>query len=256
MLNIPDLEKRWLRYKIRSYLPATLVALFLIFGVIIYTVLDFTPQQKEDNTNVIAIQKKQILKPIEVKQIEQNRTIQQNNKTIALPKKVALPKKSDTNTTILSPSMNFINTIEHSSTQTQPIISSTKKSHKVKKVVKKQQKIIKQHPVSTITITKQDTAKDIQNILKRFKEDRNPALSLFLAKKYYELGEYEQASKYALITNKLNKEIEDSWLIFAKALVKMHHKDKAINILRHYIKSSHSVNATVLLHDIQSGEFQ
>ncbi len=254
MLNIPDLEKRWLRYKIKSFLPAAMVAFFLIFGVIIYTVLDFTPVKKETIPVHLATQTKEIVKPIEKKQIELNKTVQQDVKT------VVLPKKPDTNATILSPSMDFINALEDSSIQTQsintPIKKQTKKSNKIHKAVKKQQRVQQQHHVSIITITKQDTAKDIQNILKRFKEDKNPALSLFLAKKYYELGEYQQASKYALITNKLNKEIEDSWLIFSKALVKMNHKDKAINVLRQYIKSSHSANATVLLHDIQSGEFQ
>ena len=255
MLNIPDLEKRWLRYKIKSYLPAILVALSLIFGVIIYTILDLHPSKSKNSPVALEAHKKHIVKPVKIKPIEANTTLAQHGKTLALS------KKKDTNVTILSPSMNFISTLEHSAIQTQPMATTIKKeqkkTQKVHKPKKRQYKEVnKQRPVSTITITKQDTAKDIQNILKRFKEDKNPALSLFLAKKYYELGEYEQASKYALITNKLNKEIEDSWLIFSKALVKMHHKDKAVNVLRQYIKSSHSANAMVLLHDIQSGEFQ
>jgi len=67
---------------------------------------------------------------------------------------------------------------------------------------------------------------------------------------------YEKASNYALITNQLNKEIEDSWLIFAKSLVKRGKKEKAIQLLREYINKSHSTNAAILLNNIQSGEFQ
>jgi len=254
MLNIPDLEKRWLRYKIRSFLPATFVALFLILSVIIYTVLDFIPDKHKNPIATIVTPKTQIVKPIQITTQEKNAT---TRKDVAI---IVGSKKQDTKATMLSPSMNFIAKFNYSTTQTQPqTISTTKTNGQVPKTYKtkhKELQQVKKLPVSTITITKQDTAKDIKNILKRFQEDKNPALSLFLAKKYYELDEYEEAAKYALITNQLNKEIEDSWLIFSKSLVKMHHKEKAVNVLHQYIKSSHSTNAAVLLHDIQSGEFQ
>lgn len=254
MLNIPDLEKRWLRYKIRSFLPTTLLILFLIFSAVLYTMLDFTSNEQKETIVKTVVPKAQLIKPIQIKSQEENSTV---TKKVAVPTK---SKKQESNTTLLSPSMNFMTKFQSSPSQTQPrTISKTKTDGQAPKIYKTKHKELQQVrklPVSTITITKQDTAKDIKNILKRFQEDKNPALSLFLAKKYYELGEYEKAAKYALITNKLNKEIEDSWLIFSKSLVKMHHKDKAISILRQYIKSSHSTNAAVLLHDIQSGEFQ
>jgi len=249
MLNIPDLEKRWLRYKLKSYLPSVFVALSLIVGVIIYTFVTLTPTKTTQPLAQIEL----VQQKVSHKQIEK--------KTAVVP---SLNKK-EVNITTLSPSMQFINQLKTASYQTQskPIVKTKKVIHKklAPKVLKKAKKIeqidkIDKFPITTITITKQDTDKDIQNILKRFQEDKNPALSLFLAKKYYELGKYEEASKYALITNQLNKEIDDSWLIFSKALVKMHHKDKAINILQKYIQSSHSTNAAMLLHDIQSGEFR
>jgi len=89
-----------------------------------------------------------------------------------------------------------------------------------------------------------------------FQKDRSPALSLFLAKKYYEIGDYHQAYNYALITNRMNKEIEESWLIFAKSLVKLNKKNKAIGILRKYIQKTHSSNAEILLQEIHAGAFK
>lgn len=250
MLNIPDLEKRWLRYKIKSYLPATLVALSLIIGVTIYTFITITPTKGEHPVTHATPQVEQ-----KVPQAKKVMVVKD-----AMPDNAPL-KQKEANITTLSPSMSFMKQLKTSSHQTQykPIVKTKKVTHKkaAPKVVKETQ-ITKRDkfPITAITITRQDTDKDIQNILKRFEEDKNPALSLFLAKRYYELGNYEEASKYALITNRLNKDIDDSWLIFSKALVKMHHKDKAINILRKYIQSSHSTNAAVLLHDIESGEFQ
>ena len=81
---------------------------------------------------------------------------------------------------------------------------------------------------STISIKRQNTHEDIQHVIKRFKKSNNPALSLFVAKKYYELENYNAAYNYALITNELNNDIEESWIIFTKSLVKLGKKDKAI----------------------------
>ena len=107
-----------------------------------------------------------------------------------------------------------------------------------------------------ISIKRQNTQDDIHDIIKRFKNNNNPALSLFVAKKYYELGNYHQAYNYSLITNKINKEIKVSWIIFAKSLVKLGEKDKAISILKKYIQQSNSSSAQILLDEIRTGKFQ
>lgn len=63
-------------------------------------------------------------------------------------------------------------------------------------------------------------------MIKRFNTNHNPALSLFVAKQYYQIGDYEQAYNYALITNDINNNIEESWIIFAKSLVQLGKKSK------------------------------
>ena len=252
MLNIHDLEKRWLHYKIKSSLPyvITIFFTFVIIGAYsFFTVIKTKKIVETDNTKTT---------PLLLKQKKQNLVQKSLHKK---PNKVIKPNLENTKennlTLTLSPSMNFLNIIQEKKAQPQQQVK--------KQVAKKPRQIIRQRveskhiqkrQISTITIMKQDTTKDIQNILHRFQEDKNPALSLFLAKKYYELGDYEKASNYALITNQLNKEIEDSWLIFAKSLVKRGKKEKAIQLLREYINKSHSTNAAILLNNIQSGEFQ
>ena len=93
------------------------------------------------------------------------------------------------------------------------------------------------------------------SVLQDCKNNNNPALSLFAAKKYYELGVYDQAYNYALITNNINSDIDDSWIIFAKSLVKLDKKDKALKVLSKYINQSHSAEAKILFDDILSGTF-
>ena len=241
MLNIPDLEKRWLHYKIKSFFPYAISLLFLCIIIGIYYFFNINNNEKTTKgKKEIVIQKKL-------------------HKETVTATKVSL---KNTTTQIFSPSMSFIDTIK---TQKEPLEGPIKHREVKLKPVKRvkhiqkmeiKAKAIQKKQVTTITIMKQNTSKDIQNILHRFQEDKNPALSLFLAKKYYELGNYKQASNYALITNQLNQEIEDSWLIFAKSLVKMGKRKKAIKLLREYINKSHSTNASILLDNILSGEFQ
>lgn len=104
-------------------------------------------------------------------------------------------------------------------------------------------------------IQRDDDMKDIQDVIARFKKNKNPALSLFVAKRYYKIGNYQQAYNYALITNELDNNIEDSWLIFAKSLYKLDQKDMAIKTLRAYIQESSSVKAKITLDQMEKGTF-
>ncbi len=109
---------------------------------------------------------------------------------------------------------------------------------------------------STIDIKRRDEEEDIKHVIKRFNVNHNPALSLFAAKKYYQLGDYEQAYNYSLITNDINNNIEASWLIFSKSLVKLGKKEKAVETLKKYINHSDSSQARQLLDEIISGKFK
>jgi tetratricopeptide (TPR) repeat protein len=109
---------------------------------------------------------------------------------------------------------------------------------------------------SSIVIKRQDTLNDLNHVIKRFEKNNNPALSLFIAKKYYALAQYDKSYNYALITNDINSEIEASWIIFAKSLVKLNKKDMAIKTLSKYIENTHSNSGRILLDDIVSGAFK
>ena len=92
-----------------------------------------------------------------------------------------------------------------------------------------------------------------RDVAKRFNQTHDTDDSLFLAKSYYRKGNYKKAEYWALQTNKANANIEESWLIFAKAKVKLGRKNEAINILAAYIKKSNSAQAKILLYKIKKG---
>ena len=280
MLNIKELEKRWLHYKIKSYIPhaVIIIALFIILSTI---VIFLTSKEQHVNninkTTSLTFPKKTVI-------TEHNKTVVHATKEEERSKIVPPPNNTYTKQQILKPSMSFMNHIQDEESiplqKKHKIATDLHKHQKIKKQ-KHVKKVIKRDKITTktaiakekyldlepkeapvvhkhaiITIERKESKKNIDDVIERFKNNHNPALSLFVAKKYYELGEYKQAYNYALITNGINNHIEASWLIFVKSLVKLHKKDMAIKTLIKYINYSHSENAKILLDNIESGKFR
>ena len=186
-------------------------------------------------------------------------------------------KIEETKRVILTPSLNFINNIESNTViknQT-PILLDTKEikveniepmteevKHIEQNIAQKTIEVIETKPVhieekkGSINIERKDEENDIADVIKRFNINHNPALSLFIAKRYYQLGNWEQAYNFALMTNDINNNIEGSWIIFSKSLVKMNKKELAIETLKKYISFSSSSQAKQLLDEITSGKFK
>ena len=100
-----------------------------------------------------------------------------------------------------------------------------------------------------IAMSGESTYKDVKN---RFSLAPDPDDSIFLARNYYKDGNYEEAAHWALQTNKLNGDIEESWLIFAKSKAKTGQKNEAIRVLTMYVKKSGSFKAEKLLQKLKS----
>jgi len=277
MLNVNDLENKWFKYKIKSYIPHIIIFFIIVMIIIISIVfVDFNQNitEKKSQNTIQKIKNKQS-ETTEKSKVETKQKIQTpENK----PKKIKQHKKEvqkKESKLILTPSLNFIKYMQDSTLSyyenddTEDIIE--KKVKKVKKIEKKRKEVEKkiqkkvdkkqismtiQKAKSVITINKENTLQDIQEVIKRFKINNNPALSLFVAKKYYELGQYNKSYNYALITNEINSDIEASWIIFAKSLVKLNEKEMAVKTLKKYIKHTHSNNAKILLNNINSGKFK
>lgn len=282
MLNINDLEGRWLKYKLKSYMPHIFSLLSIIVLLILLQFTLFEKNKIDEGKNDVnrSILKNQNMltntkQTIQTKIIEKSTIIppQETHKNIK-------PATKDEQKTFLSPSLKFINQIQEDSMHNYKLI--TVKSEPIPQVIPEPNKNIstkaikqdiEQIPSPTIivkpkastpeiqkdykiNITRQTTHDDIDEVIKRFNKNNNPALSLFIAKKYYELGDYHKAYNYSLITNDISNDIEASWILFAKSLMKLNEEKMAKQTLQKYIKHSNSNRARLLLDEILSGKFQ
>jgi hypothetical protein len=293
MINVVDLENKWLKFKIKSYIPYLVIIFSIVtITILFFVVLDTDKSNKvpskliNETVQVNTIKKQKIetkdIKPIPTKQPE-NKKIEEkttenkidivetkNNTTVTSTQPIVTKQidkvKQTKKKLLLKPSLNFIKEMQN---DTLPYYESEEDTpkHKINTPVKNKAKTeeIKtpelkttkpEEQKSSISIHRQNTQEDIHYVIKRFKINNNPALSLFIAKKYYELGEYRKSYNYALITNEINSNIEASWIIFAKSLVKLNEKDIAIKTLRTYYDHSGSNKAKILLDEIISGKFK
>jgi len=93
-----------------------------------------------------------------------------------------------------------------------------------------------------------DAYKDVE---RRFNEAPNVEDALFLAKAYFDKGAYKKSESWALKTNKLDPEIEESWLIFIQSKARLGEKNEALRVLTAYLKQHHSKEAEKLLESMQ-----
>ena len=265
MLNINNLENRHRKYKFKSYIPyiVTFISILVIIGTLL----------RIDYSNMITDSKTKIIIPIK-KEIQQTSTIQDKKYRDIKPiqKAIIIAPKKVKKSTVISPSLNFMKKMQSTTPvpyyTNEPKVKKTKIKKqvitKVRKVQKTKVKVERIEEVPTLSIQKKSMLKikrnknndDIQHVIKRFKVNNNPALSLFVAKKYYQIGKYKKAYNYALITNQINSNIEASWIVFAKSLMKLNEQEMAIKTLKKYIDESHSSRAKILLDEIQSGKFK
>lgn len=275
MLNIHDLEARHKKYKLKSFIPYVTIFISLsIISTIVIILLNYKTTSTVEKLNKELVNKTVMQKSYSYKQDNNITKIEPVINAIATTIKEEVVEVKKENLT-LSPSMNFVRKIQgatpiYYNKQNDIEAEKTKQDKKIineKRIVvnipdtiaqEKKEPVLKIEKKNTISINRKnsDADKEIQHVIKRFKVNHNPALSLFIAKKYYQLGKYDKAYNYALITNDINNNIEASWIIFAKSLIKLNKKEMAIKTLNKYINHSHSSEARILLDEILSGKFK
>ncbi|MDD5156552.1 hypothetical protein [Sulfurimonas sp.] len=278
MLNINDLENRHKKYKLKLYTPYIVIFILVIFILLLAYFVMINIYSSTQAEKMYA---------------EQNKTVSKNrqeygaNVSTVIPATATEDNASDKNRSnkegqineissnnkiIFTPSFEFIKNIQLSSSKSSiidpqitrdkislvvPVIAPVKKEEitvDITPVQKKQTTKIENKASEKITINKENS--DIQDVIKRFNINKNPALSLFIAKKYYQLADYEHSYNYALTTNGIDSNIDESWIIFAKSLVKLNQREKAIQTLEQYVSSTKSQNAKIFLDDLKSGKFK
>ncbi len=283
MLNINDLEARHKKYKIKSYAPyfvifaSTTIIVVSITSFILYN-SKIEADIKEEQKQPVIVQKIEVVSATKEKnetlqEVEQ-KTVQEEAEPVTAKEDIKAEQKQEK--VSLSPSLDFMGKMGSNNQvyyKKEPIGAAQelpkeitidvkqeekKQEEKIvpKKVEKAEEVTVNLDKKTPINIARKDEQEDISYVIKRFETNHNPALSLFIAKKYYQLGNYEQAYNYALMTNEINNNIEERWIIFTKSLVKMGKKEKAVETLKKYISHSSSSQAKQLLDEILSGKFK
>lgn len=263
MLNIHELERRWIKYKIKTYIPALLLT---IGGTTVITLgLLYFPQQEGQSKKSITDAKVPVEKTVINSTVPDEISIDVPDNTQI---KVISTKQ---NSLILKPSLHFMDNIENGlssyvqddyiSPQTQVNPSpdrwqNNENSFSLDDTEPQASQAIQDEKKLTLSITTEKNDSDLKDVIRRFKKNKNPALSLFIAKHYYDKANYQKSYNYALMTNQIDKNIDASWIIFSKSLVKLGQQELAMNTLKSYLKTSKSSAAKVLLRKIQSGNFK
>lgn len=145
-----------------------------------------------------------------------------------------------------------------------PVPSTETPSHKIKgwsmtfsdgKVEDKQPskpRVPTQHV--DIEVTTKNSAISAHEIEERFRFAKDKDDALFLARYYYDKKAYKKALEWALETNKLDSDIEESWLIFGRAKVQLGQRIEAIRVLQAYYDRTGSPRAQKLLDAIRRGK--
>lgn len=275
MLNINELESRWKKYKLKTFLPPlvitiSLLSIFLVTSLVLRndsqsaTKLYQDLQKEESLTLAISSDNTTIQTKKKISLEEDSGKAAASENTVISSKPESLHKeqmihKSSNDKLVLKPSLNFMKNISRDELpyySNEEVAFEEKTAQNKTKIQTQNQEINIEQNSEEISIQKGSTRNDIEHVLKRFKKNNNPALSLFIAQKYYDLGDYHNAYNYALITNEINNNIEESWLIFTKSLVKLGKKEMAVKTLKQYLQYSNSDKAGRLLDNIVTGKFQ
>lgn len=271
MLNIHDLERRWIKYKIKSLLPLVLSVLSLVSVIVIALIYLPSSLQEEKEKQKVAVTETTIkTEEVQKNPIQDDSPELSTDLTIEVPQNTQQqPNVNQGSSLVLKPSLRFMDNIEDSlpsyvqdpyQLPKKTTVQENALNYQSEEVVTQQTETIAKEEIEenklTLTITKQKNDDDLKDVIRRFKKNKNPTLSLFIAKHYYKAGNYQKSYNYALMTNEIDKTIEESWIIFAKSLVKLGQKELAQNTLKSYLKTTKSSAAEVLLRKIESGDFK
>jgi len=268
MYDIPELEKKWRKYrrnKIKKPLIIGTIATVAILGVAAlvstYVLNKKTDKKIEQKVEVVAPKETSVV----VKKVE-NTKQQVNEQAIVIQK---IPSNTQATAATANGNQNtnrnLVNTQDNSANAlidiskaeiVQPNVPGDEIrmigfDKKEKNKVKKKYEDILVPKEAEIDIQEKEKIAELED---KFKLSQSPQDSLEIAKYYYKKGNYKKAENWAVNTNNIDGDIEDSWLIFAKARAKQGFRTDAIKVLQSYYDETNSKKAKDLLIKLRFGK--
>lgn len=281
MHKVKELEEQWLSYKMKKFiLPAIKVSslyLLIVGSYYIYMnkgemLLNLMPSNAmtkvlgvsmDANNTEVSNSQMAVLKDEPIKE-EKIIEVPQTVETATLEKMTLVPiiPVIDMEKEVRIPEVKRYKTVKHSKAvraAEKHTVTAKRNNYLTAKelaVITKKHK--KEEAVSRKTKKMHFTSSSnnyIEMMKQKFAKSNTSRDALLLAKTYYKNKNYRQAEAWALSANKLNNNLEESWLLFAKSKVKLGKKQEALKILVSYSKRSHSVKAKGLIGQIKTGQF-
>ena len=232
MYNVEKLEKQWNKYRRKRVLLPAAIVLSIATLIVTFTYLKVTTNILDTNTSVAKVAIAKDASP-KVKSILAKDKVQ--NKLGRLGTQV--------------PSLET-NTMEEAKPERGDrigqIIFQDKKEQVSKTKVKRKNLLIQ--------VTDRGNKNIANDIESRFAFAKDKSDALFLAKYYYDQNEYLEAEKWALEANKIDSNIEESWLIFAKSQARQGKRVESLKVLQAFFKETGSRNAKILIDKIRRGK--
>lgn len=100
-------------------------------------------------------------------------------------------------------------------------------------------------PTSLLSVSSQKN--DINSLIKQYENFPQYKQALEIANHFYNKKQYEEASIWAKKANKINREKEEAWILYAKSEYSQNNKTAAINSLKLFLEYKNSQNASLLL---------
>lgn len=244
MYDIRPLEEEWKRYRKKKLRPWYLGS--MVFVILLFLILFFSSNTAMNFNSISAyvdsLKSSVAFKEVKSKNVQHAKSdivVNGPLMRIEMEKQVMVESESVSSESVENTPANILVDI--------PILDGKQEEHS--SVSGKARKKIHLDIIKTTNIT---AYKDVEN---RFKRSHDIDDSLFLARSYYKKGNYKKSEYWALETNKVNPNIEESMLIFVKSKMKLGRKHEARNILTKYLKKSNSHKAKKLLYSIENGKF-
>ncbi|WP_353662486.1 hypothetical protein [Hydrogenimonas sp. SS33] len=104
-----------------------------------------------------------------------------------------------------------------------------------------------------ITISTKKTNHTLEYLVKRFNQNRDPKLAAYIAQSFFNKKNYREAIRWSIIANSLEPSNENSWLLYAKAKVKLGQRGEAVRALKIYLNQYPSRKVKAYLETLESG---
>lgn len=241
MYDIKPLEEEWEKYNKKRKRPRyifILIALLALGAGLAWKYSDYSLSNTDKNSSAKKIQASNVLVDKAISTLEVHKVKVNDNNIAANGIKTVLTDRAPDNNP-MDPGDVFVERDEK-------MVKTVKNTSKP---VAEEQPRIRKKIHFEITDARNPTV--YKEIERRFSVAPNTDDALFLARMYYRKGDYRKSAYWALQTNKLNGNIEESWLIFARSKAKTGLKNEAIRVLSQYVKKSNSVEAKMLLKKLE-----